>query len=190
VSSSVFLPLGPCGQGGEAALHLGITALTLFPSISSAANTGVPQLTLGVGQAIYGAGIVTALMLFALGCWWAVVGSATFIREWIKGSLTFNIGMWGFVSIIRPTSDVPFELLTFLALQQTFPLASLAICTARLAIELNSLTLKIVYTAFAVLNFCLWTYVAIPTVKGFFTGSLLVAPCIADLPLDPLEPRK
>lgn len=71
-------------------------------------------------------------------------------------------------------------------LLQTFPLASLAICTARLAIELNSLTLKIVYTCFAALNFALWVFVAIPTAKGFFSGDLLIAPCIADLPLDPL----
>lgn len=73
---------------------------------------------------------------------------------------------------------------------QTFPLASLAICTARLAIELDSLTLKIVYTIFALLNFLLWVFVAIPTAKGFFSGALLVAPCIADLPLDPMKPVK
>lgn len=164
---SVFLPLGPCGQGGEAALHLGRTALTLFPSISSASGSGVPQLTFGVGEAIYGAGLITALMLFALGVWWMMLGIATFIREWRSGDLKFNMGWWSF----------------------TFPLASLAICTARLAMELNSLTLKIIYTAFAVLNFCLWVSVAVPTFKGFFSGSLLIAPCIADLPLDPLAPK-
>jgi tellurite resistance protein TehA-like permease len=96
--SSVFLPLGPCGQGGEAALHLGITALSLFPNISSPVTSGVPQLTIGVGQAIYGAGLITALMLFALGMWWALIGTATFAREWIHGRLNFNMGFWSFVS--------------------------------------------------------------------------------------------
>lgn len=161
---SVFLPLGPCGQGGEAALHLGKVAMTLFPRISSTPNTGVPQLTFGVGEAFYGAGLIVALLLFALGIWWTVMGTATFLHEWNRGNLKFNMGFWSF----------------------TFPLASLAICTARLAIELDSLTLKIVYTGFVLANFMLWVSVAIPTVKGFFSGNLLIAPCIASLPLDPL----
>ncbi|PWN33397.1 uncharacterized protein FA14DRAFT_161273 [Meira miltonrushii] len=161
---SVFLPLGPCGQGGEAALHLGRVAMTLFPRISSTPNTGVPQLTLGVGEAFYGAGMIAALLLFALGIWWMVMGTATFLLEWNRGNLKFNMGFWSF----------------------TFPLASLAICTGRLAMELDSLTLKIVFTGFVLANFILWVSVAIPTVRGFFSGNLLIAPCIASLPLDPL----
>jgi tellurite resistance protein TehA-like permease len=165
---SVFLPLGPCGQGGEAALHLGRVAMLLFPRISSTPTTGVPQLTIGVGEAFYGAGMVAALLLFALGIWWLMMGTATFFLEWKRGYLKFNMGFWSF----------------------TFPLASLAICTARLAIELDSLTLKIVYTGFVLGNFMLWVSVAIPTVKGFFSGNLLIAPCIADLPLDPLLSKR
>lgn len=56
--------------------------------------------------------------------------------------------------------------------------------------ELDSLTLKIIYTIMVLLNFLLWVYVAIPTVRGFATGALLVAPCIADLPLDPLGSKR
>jgi tellurite resistance protein TehA-like permease len=165
---SVFLPLGPCGQGGEAALHLGRVALQLFPRISTpAGQSGVTQLTLGVGEALYGTGLVIALLLFALGIWWAVIGTATYIREQRSGNISFNMGFWSF----------------------TFPIASLAICTARIAIELDSLTMKIVYTIFVVINFSLWIRVAIPTARGFFDGDLLVAPCIADLPLDPLAKR-
>lgn len=66
-------------------------------------------------------------------------------------------------------------------------MASLTIVTGRLAQELDSLTLKIVYTVFVLTNFSLWLFVAVPTAKGFFDGSLIVAPCIADLPLDPME---
>jgi hypothetical protein len=69
-------------------------------------------------------------------------------------------------------------------------LASLAICTARLAIVLDSLTLKIIYTGMVLLNFTLWVSIAIPTAGGFFSGKLLVAPCIADLPLDPLKQKE
>ncbi|SJX66621.1 related to SSU1-plasma membrane sulfite pump [Sporisorium reilianum f. sp. reilianum] len=160
---SVFLPLGPCGQGGEACLHLGRVALHLFPAISTpAASSGVPQL-FSVGQALYGAGLISAMLLFGLGIWWLAIGVCTIVRELKRGKLGFNMGWWGL----------------------TFPFASLAICTARLAIELDSLTLKIVYTAFVIANISLWLYVAIPTAKGAWTGRLFNAPCLADLPLKP-----
>lgn len=74
----------------------------------------------------------------------------------------------------------------------TFPLGSLAICTGRLALVLSSLALKIVYTILVVLTLLVWFTVAIPTLKGFLDGSLLTrkaAPCIADLPLEPLKRR-
>ncbi|TKY86886.1 hypothetical protein EX895_004174 [Sporisorium graminicola] len=160
---SVFLPLGPCGQGGEACLHLGKVALHLFPTISTpASSSGVPQL-FSVGQALYGAGLISAMLLFGLGIWWLAIGVFTIIRELKRGKLGFNMGWWGL----------------------TFPFASLAICTARLAIELDSLTLKIVYTAFVIANILLWLYVAIPTARGAWTGRLFNAPCLADLPLKP-----
>uniref|UniRef100_V5EUW0 Malic acid transporter n=2 Tax=Kalmanozyma brasiliensis (strain GHG001) TaxID=1365824 RepID=V5EUW0_KALBG len=158
---SVFLPLGPCGQGGEACLHLGRVALELFPTISTpASSSGVPQL-FSVGQALYGAGLISAMLLFGLGIWWLAIGVFTIIRELKRGKLGFNMGWWGL----------------------TFPFASLAICTARLAIELDSLTLKIVYTAFVIANVMLWLYVAIPTARGAWSGRLFNAPCLADLPL-------
>ena len=72
----------------------------------------------------------------------------------------------------------------------TFPLGSLAICTARIAIALDSLALKVVYTVFVFVTFGVWLVVFVPTVIGFCNGSLLsrkAAPCIADLPLDPLR---
>lgn len=160
---SVFLPLGPCGQGGEACLHLGRVALHLFPVISTpAASSGVPQL-FSVGQALYGAGLISAMLLFGLGIWWLAIGAFTIVRELKRGKLGFNMGWWGL----------------------TFPFASLAICTARLAIELDSLALKVVYTALVIANISLWLYVAIPTAKGAWTGRLFNAPCLADLPLKP-----
>ncbi len=150
---SVFLPLGPCGQGGYACLHLGRVALQLFPLISTpASSSGVPQL-FSVGQALYGAGLISAMMLFGLGMWWLVIGVCTIIRELSHGKLGFNMGWWGL----------------------TFPSASLAICTASLAVELDSLALKITYTALVIANIALWTYVAIPTVRGAWTGRLCSA---------------
>lgn len=165
---SVFLPLGPCGQGGEALLHLGQVAYQLFPTISTRPGSGVQELSLPVGQALFGAGLVGALLLWGLGIWWFALAILTLIRELRRGRLQFNMGWWG----------------------STFPLGSLAICTARLAMALDSLALKIVYTAFVILTLAVWFTVAIPTFIGFVDGSLLsrkAAPCIADLPLDPLK---
>ncbi|EPQ27744.1 uncharacterized protein PFL1_04881 [Pseudozyma flocculosa PF-1] len=159
---SVFLPLGPCGQGGEALLHLGQVAQRLLPRISTAPSTGVPQL-FDVGSALYGVGLVSALMLFGLGCWWLLLALATIARELARGRLYFNMGWWGL----------------------TFPFASLAICCARLAIVLDSLALKCVYTALVLANLALWTTVAIPTLRGAWSGRLFNAPCLADLPLKP-----
>lgn len=160
---SIFLPLGPCGQGGEACLHLGRVALHLFPNISRPSPpSGVPQLY-NVGEALYGAGLISAMLLFGLGIWWLAIGLFTIVRELKQGKLKFNMGWWGL----------------------TFPSASLAICTARLAIELDSLALKVTYTAFVIANMSLWLYVAIPTVKGAWSGRLFNAPCLADLPLKP-----
>ncbi|PWN51040.1 hypothetical protein IE53DRAFT_343002 [Violaceomyces palustris] len=157
---SVFLPLGPCGQGGEACLHLGQVALKLFPKVSTLPGNGVTQL-ISVGQALYGAGLVSALLLFGLGVWWLLIGVMTLLREVRRGRLKFNMGWWGL----------------------TFPLASLAICCARLAIALDSLTLKVVYTGFVLANLSLWTTVAIPTARGAWSGKLFNAPCLADLAL-------
>ncbi|PWZ00444.1 hypothetical protein BCV70DRAFT_199721 [Testicularia cyperi] len=159
---SVFLPLGPCGQGGEACLHLGKVALGLFPAVSTRDGSGVRQL-ISVGEALYGAGLISALLLWGLGIWWLFIGLLTIARELRNGKLGFNMGWWG----------------------ATFPTASLAICTARLAIELDSLALKIVYTVFTIANILLWLAVAIPTAKGAWTGRLFNAPCLADLPLKP-----
>ena len=159
---SVFLPLGPCGQGGEACLHLGQVALRLFPDIATRPGTGVPNLV-STGSALYGAGLVSALLLFGLGVWWLIIGLCTIVVERRRGRLAFNMGWWGL----------------------TFPFASLAICCARLAIVLDILTLKIAYTGFVIANVLLWTYVAIPTARGAWSGRLFNAPCLADLPLKP-----
>lgn len=175
---SCFLPLGPCGQGGEALLHLGQVAYDLFPRLTVNASTAAANnvktnltshtLTLPVGQALFAAGLLGALLLWSFGIWWFFLAIFTIIREVSRGKLTFNMGWWG----------------------ATFPLGSLAICTARIAIALDSLALKVVYTVFVFLTFAVWLVVFIPTVIGFCNGSLLTrkaAPCIADLPLDPLR---
>lgn len=108
---STFLPLGPCGQGGEALLHLGQVAYKLFPTISSSPSSGVKELTLPVGQALFAGGLLGALMLWGLGVFWAFIAIGTVAREFRRGAIKFSLGFWSV----------------------TFPCGSLAIVTARLA---------------------------------------------------------
>lgn len=165
---SVFLPLGPYGQGGEALLHLREVAYRLFPIISTQPGTGVPSLNLPVGQSIFSVSLVGALFFWAFGVWWLFLAVATLVREVRSGRISFNMGWWAAV----------------------FPMASLAICTARLADALDSLALRVVYTAFFFATLAMWFTITVPTAKGFVDGSLLsreAAPCITDLPLDPLK---
>lgn len=68
----------------------GQVALKLFPTIADRPSTGVPQLE-QVGLALYGAGLVLALLLWGLGVWWLLIGVATFIRERRRGKLPFNV---------------------------------------------------------------------------------------------------
>ncbi|KAL9937226.1 hypothetical protein V8E36_003635 [Tilletia maclaganii] len=157
---SVMLPLGPCGQGGEALLHLGQVALRLFPRIATQPNSGVPMLQYA-GYALFGAGLGGALLLWGLGMWWLAIALATIFREVRRGKLSFSLGWWS----------------------STFPLASLAIVTVRLALVLDSLALKVTYTVMTLAVLGLWLLVFIPTCRGFWTGRLLHAPCLATLPL-------
>ncbi len=160
---SCMLPLGPCGQGGEACLHLGQVAYRLLPRISRPVElSGVPQL-FDIGYGLYATGLFCALALWALGVWWTVIAVLTIVRERRRGTLPFGMGWWS----------------------ATFPVASMAICTARLALVLNSLAFKIAFSGWVIANLVFWTTVSIPTAKGWWTGELIQAPCIANLPLAP-----
>ncbi|PWN30340.1 hypothetical protein BDZ90DRAFT_244955 [Jaminaea rosea] len=165
---STILPLGPTAQSSTALLHLGQVALKLFPTISTRPGSGVTELALPVGQALFASGLLSALMLWAYGIFWTFIAAGTIIREFRRGSVAFSIGWWS----------------------ATFPLGSMSIATIRLALVLDSLALKIVATGFAIVTLVVWFTVACPTLLGFVNGSLLsraTAPCVADLPLDPLD---
>lgn len=82
---SVFLPLGPMGQGGYAIVQLGKMAMKVF------AETGT--LHASAGDILYVLGCGTALILWGFGLVWlffalgAVLGRRRF---------PFNMGWWGF----------------------------------------------------------------------------------------------
>ncbi|KAF2279962.1 C4-dicarboxylate transporter/malic acid transport protein [Westerdykella ornata] len=82
---SVFLPLGPLGQGGYAAMKLGLVARTVFPLT----RTLHPL----AGDVFYVLGFAVAMVLWGFGLVWlffAVAGISHSRR------FPFNMGWWGF----------------------------------------------------------------------------------------------
>lgn len=81
---SVFLPLGPLGQGSFALMQLGTVARTVFP------KTGTIDPT--AGQTFYNLGHAMALIIWGYGLVWLFFALASITRS----KFPFNMGWWGF----------------------------------------------------------------------------------------------
>ena len=81
---SVFLPLGPLGQGGFAIQQLGKVARGVFPRTHS--------LIPGAGDTLYSIGFVVALILWGYGLVWLFFALASISRS----KFPLNMGWWGF----------------------------------------------------------------------------------------------
>ena len=88
----VFLPLGPCGQGGFAMVQLGKTALAL----SEMESSPLPNNLRLAGPCFYGIGIFSSLGLFGLGMWWWAIALVSFVSRArsrdSSAKLSFNMG--------------------------------------------------------------------------------------------------
>ncbi|KAH6696764.1 sulfite efflux pump SSU1 [Leptodontidium sp. MPI-SDFR-AT-0119] len=85
VISSVFLPLGPLGEGGFGIMKIGEVALTVFP----ATNTIIPS----AGQIVHVFGFLTGLLMWGFGLAWLFWALASFSRS----KSPFNMGWWSIV---------------------------------------------------------------------------------------------
>jgi tellurite resistance protein TehA-like permease len=83
--STVFLPLGPLGEGGFAIMKIGDVALTVFPQT----NTIIPS----AGQIVYVFGFLTALLMWGFALAWLFWALASFGRS----KSPFNMGWWSIV---------------------------------------------------------------------------------------------
>lgn len=112
---SVFLPIGPLGQGGFGIQQLGAVARDLLRetggSFGSKPSSGAdPEI---VGEVLYALGIFLAFVMWGAGlCWLAFA----LISIAVTQSFPFNMGWWGF----------------------TFPLGVFTTCTGMMAKELDS----------------------------------------------------
>src|ERR1700722_6519343 len=84
---SVFLPLGPLGQGGFAIMQLGKVAMKLFPLTNTMATGKIDS-----GAMLYVLGWIVALIMWGYGTVWLFFAVASISRH----RFPFNMGWWGF----------------------------------------------------------------------------------------------
>lgn len=84
---SVFLPLGPMGQGGFAIQKLGMVAMKVFPLTGT-----LSEKTTKSGDVLYVLGFLVALIMWGFGLVWLFFAFASISRS----KFPFNMGWWGF----------------------------------------------------------------------------------------------
>lgn len=150
---SVFLPLGPCGQGAFALLKLSETLYELSKRTGQAlgsADSFTAEEARTMALAVYGATIPIALVLWGLGFFWLLIAVLTLSDLALVSDLRFNLGWWGF----------------------TFPLGVFCTATIQLGTELDSGALKILATVLAGTEVALWVFVASRTAWKAFKGQM------------------
>lgn len=147
---SVFLPLGPLGQGGFGIMQLGKVARLVLPRIPGSLG-GLEGIA---GNNLYVFGFACAIIMWGYGLVWLFFALASITRS----KFPFNMGWWAF----------------------TFPLGVYCVSTTTLATELPSTFFKVLGTIFSVLVVLLWLLVSARTAVRAWTGNMFFAPCAAD----------
>ena len=109
-----------------------------------------------VGEVAFGLGVIGGLMLWGYGVWWlslAVLKTVRYLRE----GLPFNLGWWGF----------------------TFPLAVYTLATLALARVTGLSLFGFSGGALALCLAIFWLIVASRTLRGAWSTTLFVAPCLS-----------
>ncbi|OAA61376.1 C4-dicarboxylate transporter/malic acid transport protein [Cordyceps fumosorosea ARSEF 2679] len=150
---SVFLPVGPLGQGGFGIQQLGRVALARLPQ-TTAFSIGLDPAR--AAEVLYVLGVFLALVMWGFALLWvcfALISLAT------TAHFPFNMGWWGF----------------------TFPLGVWGTCTAALAMNLDSDFFKIATMIISLTVLLLWLMVGARTLQLAISGDMFVAPCLKTL---------
>ncbi|KAG8906704.1 Plasma membrane sulfite pump involved in sulfite metabolism [Tulasnella sp. 403] len=162
LSVSVFLPLGPLGQGGYGFLLVGDLLVKLLPHTTSPANYLASE---GVATALNAICFASAVTLWVFGLWFLIPAA---IVLGMSKNLKFGVPWWGLI----------------------FPTGVYAILTVQLGTKLDSGFFKILGTIYTLLIFCLFTTIMTRTLLALRSGSLFHAPCLDDQPLAPMVEMK
>ncbi|KAK4081862.1 hypothetical protein Purlil1_11549 [Purpureocillium lilacinum] len=153
---SVFLPIGPLGQGGFGIQQLGKVALRVLPETTVFRAAGVVVDVARAAEVLYVLGVFLGLIMWGFALVWAcfaLISIATI------HSFPFNMGWWGF----------------------TFPLGVWATCTSMLAANLDSDFFKVSTMILSLAVVALWFMVSIRTMHLVVTGEMFFAPCLQDI---------
>ncbi|CAI4214166.1 unnamed protein product [Parascedosporium putredinis] len=148
---SVFLPIGPLGQGGFGIQQLGKVAALVLPQTSmfNVIENGGTR----AGDTLYVLGVFLAVTMWGFGLVWM---SLAFTTIFTMKKFPFNMGWWGF----------------------TFPLGVLGTCTGALAENLDSEFFKVTNAILSLVVVILWLMVSVRTIKLALTGEMFHAPCL------------
>ncbi|OLY77572.1 Sulfite efflux pump SSU1 [Smittium mucronatum] len=148
---SVFLPLGPLGQGSFGILNMGITSTKLF---NATGKEFVPvDMISKVAEA---GGTLMGLVIWGFGIFWLSMAVACVIYGLAHNEVKFNIGWWGL----------------------TFPLGVFISSTNTLATLLQNRGFKIFGAVLTISLTILWFYCMFFTLRGIYTTKMFVAPCL------------
>ncbi|KAL5604817.1 hypothetical protein BROUX41_001845 [Berkeleyomyces rouxiae] len=156
---SVFLPVGPLGQGGFGIQRLGREALRVFPQtglLRQVLDDGVADGALIAGRFFYLTGLFLGLIMWGFGL---LILSNALLSIVLTKKFPFNMGWWGF----------------------TFPIGVLATCTGQLAKSLDSTFMRVATMVLSLAVVALWGLVATKTLWLAYTGEIFYAPCLKDL---------
>ena len=172
---SIFLPLGPCGQGSFGIILLGRVmrdlayqhgiGFAILPA-TAADNTSI----LSMADAIYTGGLVTGLILWGLGFCFYILAMAITLDHALRDTAYFSPKSFS----ISWTS-------------YTFPIGVWATATTILASELDSLAFKIIGTVISLQVILTWLYIGCMTGWAIWKGSLFVAPELASFNGEPQQ---
>ncbi|CAG9997900.1 unnamed protein product [Clonostachys byssicola] len=151
---SVFLPIGPLGQGGFGIQQLGKVALKVIPETNAFPALGADVSR--AGEVLYVLGIFNGLVMWGFALVWLAFALISIITT---QSFPFNMGWWGF----------------------TFPLGVLATCTSLLAENLQSQFFQVATMILSLSVVLLWAVVAVRTMLQVITGEMFFAPCLGDI---------
>ncbi|KAH8665866.1 voltage-dependent anion channel [Tricladium varicosporioides] len=149
---SVFLPLGPLGQGGYGIMQLGKVAMDLFPKTHTLT---MPHAIVNSGEVLYVGGWLMATIMWGFGLVWMFFAAASITRA----RFPFNMGWWGF----------------------TFPLGVFTASTTQMGKELPSTFFDVFGTITSLAVTLFWIVVATRTLHQTWTGAIFVDPCIKDV---------
>ena len=108
-----------------------------------------------IGEVAFGLGALGGLILWGYGVWWLSLAILETVR-YLRGGLPFNLGWWGF----------------------TFPLAVYTLATFALGRVTGLSLFSFVGAKLAMCLAIFWAIVASRTLRGAWSTTLFVAPCL------------